>query len=80
MFLVILGQMAVLFAMIAIGTFMGVKGWINDEGEALLSRLVVNIFNPILIASSVLMADSVSSESVIKTSIIVTVAFYVLAT
>ena len=80
MFLVILGQMAVLFAMIAIGTFMGVKGWINDEGEALLSRLVVNIFNPILIASSVLMADSVSSESVIKTSIIVTIAFYVLAT
>lgn len=50
---VVAGQMLVLFAMMFTGYFLARKDWINDSLSSALSRLVVNIFNPFLMISSV---------------------------
>ena len=47
------GQMLVLFAMMFTGYFLARRDWINDSLSSALSRLVVNIFNPFLMISSV---------------------------
>ena len=50
---VVAGQMLVLFAMMFTGYFLARRDWINDSLSSALSRLVVNIFNPFLMISSV---------------------------
>ncbi len=45
---VVAQQMLILFAMMAIGFFLYKIKWINDENYSFLSRLVVTIFNPLL--------------------------------
>ena len=55
---VVFGQMLVLFAMMAVGFFCYRKKWITNETAGHLSKLVVNIFNPILVVNGVLGQDS----------------------
>jgi len=51
---VIFGQMLVLLAMMAVGFFCYRKSWVTDETAGHLSKLVVNVFNPILVVNGVL--------------------------
>jgi predicted permease len=51
---IIFGQMLVLLAMMMIGYFIYRKKWISDDGASSLSRMVVNIFNPLLVIGGVL--------------------------
>jgi hypothetical protein len=51
--MIVFQQMLVLFAMILIGYFCYKKDWITDEIYPKLSYLVVNLFNPFLIISSI---------------------------
>ena len=46
---IVLQQMLVLFSMIAIGVFLWKKNWIDVKGQKALSKMVVNIFNPLLL-------------------------------
>ena len=50
---IVLQQMLVLFSMIAIGVFLWKKNWIDVKGQKALSKMVVNIFNPLLLIYSI---------------------------
>lgn len=51
---ILLEQMVVLFAMIMVGCFVYKKKWLTEEASSCFSKIVVNIFNPLLIISGVL--------------------------
>jgi hypothetical protein len=51
---ILLNQMLVLLAMMLAGYFIYAKKWITNEGAASLSKIVVNVMNPLLIINSVL--------------------------
>ncbi|MBO5070080.1 MAG: AEC family transporter [Roseburia sp.] len=51
---VIFGQMLVLFAMMMVGYFAYKGGWLDDASTGRISKLVVNVFNPILVVNGVL--------------------------
>jgi hypothetical protein len=51
---ILLNQMLVLLAMMLVGYFIYAKKWITNEGAASLSKIVVNVMNPLLIINSVL--------------------------
>lgn len=51
--MIVLQQMLVLFAMMAIGMFLWKKQWIDEKGQKSISKLVVNIFNPLLLINSI---------------------------
>ena len=55
---VILGQMLVLLAMMAVGFWCYKKKWITEETSGQLSKLVVNVFNPVLVVNGVLGQNS----------------------
>lgn len=55
---VIFGQMLVLFAMMMVGYFAYKGGWLDDASSGRLSKLVVNVFNPILVVNGVLGQNS----------------------
>ena len=55
---VVFGQMLVLLAMMAVGFFSYKKSWVTDETAGHFSKLVVNIFNPILVVNGVLGQNS----------------------
>lgn len=46
---IILGQMLMLFAMMLIGYVIWKKNWLDESAYQKLSRIVVNIFNPVLV-------------------------------
>lgn len=46
---VIMEQMLVLFAMMLIGYFIWKKQWMDDNASVMLSKIVINIFNPLLV-------------------------------
>ena len=52
--MIVIQQMLILFCMIAVGYFVYRKNWVTDETYPHLSKLVVNIFNPMLVFGSVL--------------------------
>lgn len=56
--LIILQQMLVLFAMMVIGYFCYKKDWIDENAHGKLSKIVVNIMNPMLIIKGVLNQDT----------------------
>ena len=58
---VIFGQMLVLLAMMAIGFFCYKKSWVSDGTAGHLSKMVVNIFNPILVVNGVLGQNSAAA-------------------
>ena len=51
---VVFGQMLVLLAMMLVGYLVYKKGWLDDTSGGRLSKLVVNVFNPILVINGVL--------------------------
>ena len=55
---VIFGQMLVLLAMMAVGFWCYKKKWITEETSGQLSKLVVNVFNPVLVVNGVLGQNS----------------------
>jgi len=60
---IIFGQMLVLLSMMAVGFFCYKKGWVTDETAGHLSKLVVNVFNPILVVNGVLGQSSADAGS-----------------
>lgn len=55
---VVFGQMLVLLSMMAVGFWCYKKGWITDESSGHFSKLVVNVFNPVLVVNGVLGQNS----------------------
>lgn len=63
---IIFGQMLVLLAMMLTGAFVYKKKWLGEEGASNISKLVVNVFNPILVISGVLgETDAISRDKMI---------------
>lgn len=75
---VIFGQMLVLLTMMGIGYFVYRKGWVSDSSAASLSKLVVNVFNPILVINGVLGADSGGAGSRILENLFLVGIYYVI--
>lgn len=76
---VIFGQMLVLFAMMMIGYFTYRGKWVNDDTSARLSKLVVNVFNPVLVVNGVLgQNDSADSQKVISNLVLIILYFAIL--
>ena len=76
---IIFGQMLVLLAMMLMGAFAYKKQWIGEEGSANISKVVVNIFNPLLIVSGVLGdTDTISSNKIIG-NVQLVLLYYVIA-
>ena len=62
---IIFGQMLVLLTMMLVGAFVYKKKWLGEEGSANISKLVVNVFNPILVISGVLGdTDAISNDKI----------------
>lgn len=75
---VVAGQMLVLFAMMFTGYFLARKDWINDSLSSALSRLVVNIFNPFLMISSVFGQSLKQSGPLFWENLVLVGIFYLL--
>lgn len=69
-------QLAVLFAMMALGYIAYRKTWITDESYKKMSSLVVFIFNPTLIVSGVLGKDVSTAGSIILENIILVIIMF----
>lgn len=76
---VILNQMGVIFLLIMTGYFLSYKGIVQQEGNRLLSTLIVNVFNPALIVSGVLGNGKVGTlNDIIQVVILATITYAVL--
>ena len=75
---VVFGQMLVLLAMMAVGFFCYKKSWVTDETAGHLSKLVVNIFNPILVVNGVLGQRSGEDGNSIAWNLAFIVLYFVL--
>lgn len=75
---IIFGQMLVLLAMMAVGFFCYKKNWVSDETAGHLSKLVVNVFNPILVVNGVLGQNSVDAGNSVAWNIMFIVAYFVM--
>ena len=64
---VIFGQMLVLFAMMLVGYFAYKGGWLDAAATGKLSKLVVNVFNPLLVVNGVLgQSNQVGGNTVLQ--------------
>lgn len=59
---IVLQQMLVLFAMMAIGYILWKIHWLNEDSCKGISKLVVNVFNPLLLIASIVGYDFKSGE------------------
>ena len=50
---IIIGQMLMLFSMMLIGYVIWKRNWMDENAYQKLSRIVVNIFNPLLVVYGV---------------------------
>lgn len=75
---IIFGQMLVLLAMMAVGFFCYKKSWVSDETAGHLSKLVVNVFNPILVVNGVLGQNSADAGNGVAWNIMFIVAYFIL--
>lgn len=75
---IIFGQMLVLLAMMAVGFFCYKKSWVSDETAGHLSKLVVNVFNPILVVNGVLGQNSADAGSGVAWNVMFIVVYFVL--
>ncbi len=71
-------QMIVLFGMMATGFFCYKKDWIDDAASSKLSKVVVNIFNPLLIINGVLGQSGSADGDKIRMNLILIVAYFVI--
>lgn len=76
---IIFGQMLVLLTMMLTGSFVYKKKWLGEEGTANISKLVVNVFNPLLVIGGVLGdTDAISNDKIIGNLQLV-VLYYLIA-
>jgi len=75
---VIFGQMLVLLAMMAVGFFCYKKSWVSDETAGHLSKLAVNVFNPILVINGVLGQNSAAAGNNVAWNLMFIVFYFVL--
>ena len=76
---IIFGQMLVLLLMMLTGVFVYKKKWIGEEGSANISKLVVNVFNPLLVIGGVLGdTEAISREKIIG-NVQLVILYYVIA-
>lgn len=76
--IIVLKQMLVLFAMMAIGMFLWKKQWIDENSQKSISKLVVNIFNPLLVINSIAGYDFDNSAIDIGQNMIFVGAYFLL--
>lgn len=76
---IIFGQMLVLLAMMVTGAFVFKKQWIGEEGAANISKLVVNVFNPLLVIGGVLGDTDAISKDKIFGNLQLVLLYYVIA-
>lgn len=75
---VIFEQMLMLFAMMSIGYYVWKKEWFDEAAYQKLSKIVVNILNPLLVINGVLGKDASETGSQILINIGFVVFFYAL--
>jgi len=75
---VIFGQMLVLLAMMAVGFFCYKKNWVSDETAGHLSKLAVNVFNPILVINGVLGQNSSAAGNSVAWNLMFIVLYFTL--
>lgn len=73
---IIFGQMLVLLAMMMIGYFAYRAKWIDESSAGHLSKLVVNVFNPILVINGVLGQNSGGGGEKIIQNIVLVIAYF----
>ncbi len=71
-------QMLILFAMMAVGYLVYRLGWIDNNTSSRLSKLVVNIFNPVLMISSIFGKTISATGVVFWENLVLVIAFYAL--
>ncbi len=75
---IIFGQMLILLAMMLCGAFAYKLKWIGEEGSANISKIVVNIFNPMLVLSGVMGDTSaISNEKMIGNAELIAIYYVV---
>lgn len=78
-FLILLKRMLALLFMMACGYVAYRRKWVGEEGYSSLSTIVANVFNPILLFQSVIIADrTISSKQIGQNLILVAIYFVIL--
>lgn len=75
---IILSQMLMLFAMMLVGYFVWKKEWMDENSYRRLSRIVVNIFNPILVLYGVMGKSSSGNGKLLLQNLGMVIIFYFL--
>lgn len=73
---IILSQMLMLFAMMLVGYFIWKKEWLSDVTYQHLSKIVVNIFNPILVVYGVMDKSSGGTSQLLLQNVGFVIFFY----
>lgn len=77
---IILSQMLMLFAMMLVGYFVWKKEWMDEDGYQKLSKIVVNILNPILIVNGVLGKNSQGNTNLLLQNLGFVCFYYIFLT
>lgn len=75
---IVLGQMLVLFVMMAVGYFAWKKQWIDERSQKGISKLVVDVFNPLLVISGIVGYDYENSAFNVKQNMIFVCIYFFL--
>ncbi len=75
---IILQQMLMLFAMMMTGYFIWKKGWFDENAYQRLSKVVVNILNPMLVVNGVMGKDSTGDKSLLLQNLGFVALFFIL--
>lgn len=75
---IILSQMVMLFAMMMIGYGVWKKGWLDENSYQKLSKIVVNIFNPLLVIYGVVGKSSEGNIRCLLENLVLVAIFYFL--
>lgn len=73
---VIFSQMLVLLAMMAVGYWCYKKKWITEESSSHFSKLVVNVFNPVLVVNGVLGQNSSAAGNGVGWNLVFIFAYF----
>lgn len=75
---IILGQMLMLFAMMLIGYVIWKKNWLDESAYQRLSRIVVNIFNPVLVVYGVAGKSSAGNTGLLLQNIGLVALYFII--
>lgn len=76
--LIVLQQMAVLFVIMIVGYFRSKISWLDDNAYGKLSKIVVNIMNPMLIINGVVNKDTGNDYEKIWMNLLLTAVYFIL--